>query len=107
MKAKTKLTPGQVVLPHYLLISSAISLLFEEQLRLLFDIEIRINLGDQFFDNLIVRGYFPSDAREDLVSVYCPSLSSTVLIHHFFSTCSNAAEHGYCKNMCFNGALET
>lgn len=107
MKAKTKLTPGQVVLPHCLLISSALSLLFEEQLRLLFDIEIRIYLCDQFFDNLVVRGYFPLYAGEDLVSLYCPSLSSAVLIHRFLSTCRNTTEHGYCKNVCFNSALET
>lgn len=104
VKAKTKQTTGLVVLPHYLLISSATSLLLEEQFGILFDIEIQINLCDQFFDNLILRGYFPLDAREYLV--YCPSLSSTVLIH-VFSTCCNTAEHGYCKNMCFNSALET
>jgi len=107
MQAKTKPTPGQVVLPHYLLISSAIYLLFEEQLRLLFNIEMRINLCDQFFDNLIVRGYFPLDTREDWVCLFCPSVSSTVLIHRLSSTCHNATEHGYCKNMCFNNALET
>lgn len=104
---QSQLRGRQSYLTHYLLISSAISLLFEEQLRLLFDTEIKINWCDQFFDNLIVRGYFPSDAREDLVCLYRPSLSFAVLIHRFFSTCRNAAEHGYCENMCFNSALET
>lgn len=102
VKAKTKLTPGQVVLPHYLLIASATSLLLEEQLSLFFDIERRVNLCNQCLDILIVRAYFPLDAWEDLVSLYCPSL---LLIHHFFFICCNTGENGYCKNMCFNSLL--
>lgn len=100
VKAKTEPTPGQVVPPHYLLISSATSLPLEEQLRLLCDTEVRINLCDWFSDKLIVRSYFPLDAREDLVSLYCPSLSSAVLIHCFFSTCCNTAEHGHVLQQC-------
>lgn len=90
---------GQVILPQYLLVSFATSLLYEKQLSLLICMEIRTNLCDQSFNNLIVRVSFPLDARKDVVSLCCLYLSPHVLFHRFFSTCHNTAEHGYCKNV--------